>query len=133
MNTSLSLPDRLKQARGLLNLTQSQAAEQSGVHQPHISDMEKNEKKLIPIRYFTFLHERGIDVNSLFEEGPVRLRGEAAPVLSDGDDRIGRLEQEMMRIVPIIEDLHALARRKQLSPAAASDNGVGATKRDAGK
>ncbi|MBS1945669.1 MAG: helix-turn-helix transcriptional regulator [Bacteroidetes bacterium] len=74
MNKSL-LFDKLKKARELLGLTQTQAATASGVKQPHLSDMEKNEKTLIPVRYIDFLYKNDIDLNSLFGAGPVQLRG----------------------------------------------------------
>ncbi|MBS1939877.1 MAG: helix-turn-helix transcriptional regulator [Bacteroidetes bacterium] len=73
MNRSL-LFDKLKKARELLGLTQMQAASASGVKQPHLSDMEKNEKTLIPVRYIDFLYKNDIDLNSLFGAGPVQLR-----------------------------------------------------------
>lgn len=71
---------KLKRARELLNRTQTQIAKDSGVKQPHISDMEKREKSLIPKRYFDYLHSQGIDLNSLFDEAiEVRLRSDVAP------------------------------------------------------
>lgn len=49
----------------------------SGVKQPHLSDMEKNDKGLIPKRYIDFLFSRGLDLNSLFDDRmEVRLRPE---------------------------------------------------------
>lgn len=68
------LPKKLSRARRLLSVTQQQAAEGSRVHQPHISDMEAREKSLLPARYLAFLHNRGVDLNTLFHEGPVRFR-----------------------------------------------------------
>lgn len=74
-------PEKLKRARDLLGLTQSQAAQDSRVKQPHISDMEKNEKALIPKRYIDFLYSRGIDLNTLFDTSDeVRLRSPEAAV-----------------------------------------------------
>lgn len=71
------LPAKLKRARELLDLSQTQAAIDSQVKQPHLSDMEKNDKGLIPKRYIDFLFSRGIDLNSLFDDRvEVRLRPE---------------------------------------------------------
>ena len=60
------ISSRLKQARKLLNLTQQQCSEFSGVHQVQISKLEKGERGFIPNEYLIFLNERGIDLNSLF-------------------------------------------------------------------
>lgn len=89
---------KLKRARELLNRTQTQIAKDSGVKQPHISDMEKREKSLIPKRYFDYLHSQGVDLNSLFDETvDVRLRPSSAtapsiPALEAMRDMVSHIE-----------------------------------------
>lgn len=72
MNKWPSIAGKLKEARQLLELTQKEAAEASGMHQPHLSDMENNDKAHIPVRYIQFLFENGVDLNSLLSPSPVR-------------------------------------------------------------
>ncbi len=60
--------ERLKQAREGLSLSQKDAAEESGVSQKDISLLENGKREFIPNRYILFLSNRGIDLNSIFNE-----------------------------------------------------------------
>jgi len=60
---------RLKEARLLLNLSQAEIADKSGVSQRDISQLESGKKIFIPTSYIQFLNHSGIDLNSLFSEG----------------------------------------------------------------
>ena len=74
MNTPGFIPENLKAARLLLGLSQIETARRSGMQQKDISLHEtKTTKELIPVRYILFLVSQGVDLNSLFREGPVRL------------------------------------------------------------
>lgn len=76
MNIEMFIPDRLKEARALLGLSQAELAKAVSMQQKDISLHEnKTTKVLIPVRYLSFLHTQGIDLNSLFGNGPVQLRG----------------------------------------------------------
>ncbi len=63
-----SLSDKLIAARKLLELTQKEAAMQSGIAQSDISQMENGYKKFIPLDYIKFLNKKEIDLNLLFNE-----------------------------------------------------------------
>lgn len=71
----VSVFDKLKQARELLNLSQIEAATQAGLDQRDISKLENGKAKFIPSNYIQFLHGKGIDINSLYneKEGKVRV------------------------------------------------------------
>ncbi|MEO8589426.1 MAG: helix-turn-helix transcriptional regulator [Flavobacteriales bacterium] len=74
MNTPEFIPENLKAARLLLGLSQAELSDLSGVQQKDISLHEnKTTKTLIPVRYMLVLVEKGIDLNSLFTKGPVRM------------------------------------------------------------
>lgn len=69
-------PRRLKEARLALGLSQAEMARFVGMQQKDISLHEsKTSKSLIPLRYLAFLQSRGIDLNSIFEPGPIRMIG----------------------------------------------------------
>lgn len=57
---------KLRQARKLLNLTQKQCEDFSGVTQKDISRLESGTREFIPDEYLFFLNEKGIDLNSIF-------------------------------------------------------------------
>lgn len=62
----MSLGDKFKQARRLLNLTQSEMGEGIGIPQKVVSLVENNNRDTIPTEYFHFLEKNGIDLNSIF-------------------------------------------------------------------
>lgn len=66
---------RCKEARELLNLTQTQVANAIDMPQKEISRIENGKRAEIPYRYIQYLYEKGIDLNWLFsgEGAPVRL------------------------------------------------------------
>lgn len=74
MNSQQLVPQRMKEARGMLGLSQEEAAAQGELHQPDISELERLEKPHLPVRYLAFLYRKGIDLNSLFSEGPTVFR-----------------------------------------------------------
>lgn len=75
MNRLLFIPQQLKAARALLGLSQLEMATLASMQQKDISLHEnKTTKTLIPLRYMLVLWEKGVDLNSLFEDGAVRMR-----------------------------------------------------------
>ena len=75
MNSLEFIPARLKEARLLLGLTQGELGALVHMQQKDLSLHEnKTTKTLIPLRYMLVLHQKGIDLNSLMDEGPVRMR-----------------------------------------------------------
>lgn len=74
MNTPGFIPANLKAARLLLGYSQLELAQAVGMQQKDISLHENKETKtLIPVRYILFLASKGIDLNTLFRAGEVRL------------------------------------------------------------
>ena len=74
MNIPEFIPENLRQARLLLKLSQTELAALAGMSQKDISLHEsKTSKRLIPVRYILALVSKGVDLNSLFREGAVRL------------------------------------------------------------
>ena len=68
------LKDKLKAARKLLNLTQTEMAKGIGVPQKVISLIESGKRDHIPTEYFYFLIENNIDLNKLFlKDGSVEF------------------------------------------------------------
>lgn len=60
---------KLKEARQLLKETQAQMAENTGLSQRDISQLESGEKEFIPVSIIQYLNKKGIDVNSLYDDG----------------------------------------------------------------
>ena len=58
--------EKIKNARKLLKLSQSQLAEAIGMAQKDVSNIENGSRQYIPIQYISFLQERGIDIRSLY-------------------------------------------------------------------
>ena len=59
-------PEKIKEARKLLGLSQAQAALMSNLEQKDISMLESGKKRFIPGEYIQFLYNSGIDLNSLW-------------------------------------------------------------------
>lgn len=60
------IENKLKAAREVLNLSQSEASRLSGLVQKDISLLEAGKKKFIPKEYIHFLYSNGIDINSIY-------------------------------------------------------------------
>lgn len=58
---------KIKQAREILGLNQSEFATAIGTTQKDVSLIESGNKKFIPNKYIEFLIEKGFDINSLFD------------------------------------------------------------------
>lgn len=112
---------RLKEARELLGVSEGEAAKAFGALKRDVVQLENGTKRLLPAEYLHYLQERGVDLNSLFGAGPARMSSAFSSFgpAKDMEARLRAIEQKVFG-------------RNQLSPAAVSDNGVGATKRDAG-
>jgi transcriptional regulator with XRE-family HTH domain len=63
---------KLKQVRILLGISQEDAARSCGITQRDISQLENGKKVFIHTQYIQYLHNVGIDLNSLFSESEVR-------------------------------------------------------------
>lgn len=61
--------ERIKEAREILGLNQSQFAKAVGVTQKDVSLIESGNKKFIPNKYISFLVSKNFDLNWLFEDG----------------------------------------------------------------
>lgn len=57
---------KIKQARELLNQTQTEFANNIGVTQKDVSKIENGDKKFIPNKYIEYLISQGFDMNTLF-------------------------------------------------------------------
>lgn len=66
MNNNIHISNKIKKVRDLLELTQGQFAQESGLSQRDISQIEGGEKKFIPTELIQFLNNRSIDLNWLF-------------------------------------------------------------------
>lgn len=66
--------DNLKKARELLALTQGEAAGESGVKQMDISKLENYKKEFIPNKYILFLHKKGIDLHTIFDQNSCEVK-----------------------------------------------------------
>jgi transcriptional regulator with XRE-family HTH domain len=58
--------EKLYIARSLLSLNQKEAAEQAGISQVAIGNLERGERNAIPVAYANFLYKKGVDLNWLF-------------------------------------------------------------------
>ncbi len=64
---------KIKKARKELGLTQADMAKSIQLSQNAISKLESGQKKFVPNEYITFLHEKGYDINSIFDnKAPLR-------------------------------------------------------------
>lgn len=59
--------DKIREARELLGLNQTQFAEKVGVTQKDVSNLEAGNKKFIPNKYIDFLLSSHFDLNSVFD------------------------------------------------------------------
>jgi transcriptional regulator with XRE-family HTH domain len=59
--------DKIREARELLGLNQTQFAEKVGVTQKDVSNLEAGNKKFIPNKYIDFLLNSHFDLNSVFD------------------------------------------------------------------
>lgn len=62
----MTLGDKFKEVRKLLNLTQSEMGDGIGVPQKVVSYVENNKRDFIPTEYFYFLQKNNIDLNTIF-------------------------------------------------------------------
>jgi transcriptional regulator with XRE-family HTH domain len=71
---------KVKEARKLLKLTQNQLAEAIGFDQKDVSNIENGNRQHIPIQYISFLLEKGVDVNSLYNPSEAHVRFITNPI-----------------------------------------------------
>lgn len=116
MNTPAFIPEQLQQARLLLGLSQTELARLCGMQQKDISLHEtKDTKRLIPVRYILFLASKGVDLNTLFRPGEVRLlsRGEQLAMAAEPPAAYVRLKAATATERKLSESQRAL---QQLTP-----------------
>lgn len=79
---------KLKIARELANVSQTEAAAMSGVNQKDISLLEAGKKKFIPNEYIQFLYKVGVDINTLFDDNQElsALKSADTPTISNTID-----------------------------------------------
>jgi len=71
----MTVYDKLKEARNILGLSQSEAAFKANLKQKDLSLLEGGNKKFVPEEYIQFLYNEGIDINSIYDlRKPVTLR-----------------------------------------------------------
>lgn len=63
----MTLGDKFKQVRKLLNLTQNEMGTAMNIPQKVVSIVENNGRETIPTEYFYFLAKNNIDINSIFD------------------------------------------------------------------
>lgn len=82
---------KLKSARRLLSLSQSEIESEVGLSQRDISQLENGKKKFIPTEYIQYLNKIGVDLDSLFDDEfslelfQKRLSDKLSKTLSDLD------------------------------------------------
>lgn len=59
---------KLKSARRLLSLSQSEIESEVGLSQRDISQLENGKKKFIPTEYIQYLNKAGVDLDALFDD-----------------------------------------------------------------
>jgi len=106
MNSTIA--NKLKEARLLLGENQKDAGLNSGIHQNTISLMEAGKRKEITLDYLIYLHNRGIDINSILDENQVTKTIEKNLEISALQKRI--VEQEEM--IQLLRDAVELRNRK---------------------
>jgi phage repressor protein C with HTH and peptisase S24 domain len=80
------ISEKIKLARKLIGVSQSEASIKSGVEQKDISLLESGKKKFVPDEYIQFLYKCGIDLNTLFNpDAELRLLGANTPVANKPD------------------------------------------------
>ncbi|KAB8156150.1 helix-turn-helix domain-containing protein [Kordia sp. TARA_039_SRF] len=125
----MALENKIKQARKLLNMSQVEAAQASGLQQNVISDIERGKKVFIPTDYLSFLQNKGIDINSLFNNDvPVHFKNDAVlnPKNPFNNDILRkniievvdeRLTEKMAKIEEILYTMLADIKAKELKNA----------------
>lgn len=98
MNSGVLLGPRLREARKLLGLSQTAFAKESGLYQADISDMERLPKPHIAVAYIAYLYRKGIDLHTLFGEGPVALR--APPGQTRTEQRLTMAAEQAAQFSP---------------------------------
>jgi transcriptional regulator with XRE-family HTH domain len=69
----MDIYSKLKAAREMLDLSQKRAAEDSGMLQKDLSRLENGKRVHIPNRYLSFLHQKGLDINSIFSDSELPI------------------------------------------------------------
>ncbi|MBS1942065.1 MAG: helix-turn-helix transcriptional regulator [Bacteroidetes bacterium] len=133
---SQALGSRLKRARELLDLNQTEAAEKGGVTQRDVSQIESGVKKFIPTPYLSFLAHH-IELSTVFDPRfPVTVRvaeGSIVKSLKDGElrnqvlDGNERLKRQLLPPDPLLKELQE--RIARLEEEAAHKRGAASPKR----
>lgn len=64
----MSVYEKIKEARNILGLKQSELADIIGVSQKDVSKVESGQRKFIPQEYIRFFVDYGFDLNSIFDD-----------------------------------------------------------------
>lgn len=64
----MTIYERIKIARELIGISQTEASARSGILQKDISQIENGKKTFIPNEYIQFLYNEGVDINSIYDE-----------------------------------------------------------------
>lgn len=104
---------RLAEARRLLSFTQQQAAENGGVSQRDVSELESDTKVFIPSTYLAFLGRNGILLNAIFNsELDLSLSAVVQnPTTAPGTPPTGTLEKLSEANAQLAEESTALMAR----------------------
>jgi len=76
----MSVYERIKVARRMLQVTQTDAAEASGMRQGDVSRIESGIARFVPNEYFEWLVGRGVNLNWLYTGEGAPMQGEAVLV-----------------------------------------------------
>jgi len=105
---------KLREARFLLNLRQIDVETQTGMSQHMVSQMERGERLGVPLIYWQFLHQKGIDIAAIlndnitaedFRRNPKNINLSLRADLSAANIRIKKLEDVVNNYSENIQDL----------------------------
>ena len=117
----MTVSERIKIARELIGIGQSEASMRSGLKQKDISLLENGKKKFIPGEYIQFLYNEGIDLNSIFSDDEnVKVNKHVPGTLTDSFNE----EQVLYKRIP--QGLKADNSKEFVSPTVSPTPGLGA-------
>jgi len=86
---------RFKEARALIGVSQIVAAQESGLSQRDISQIENDIKEFIPTQYIQYLNRSGININSLFNQDE-NVQVNVQPIVQPIDQKSRLSENDLL-------------------------------------
>lgn len=117
--------NKLKEARKLLSLSQTEMADSTGISQRDVSQIENGGKEFIPTSYIQFLNKKGVDLSTLYDDNikEVRLKGTVAEVKEGG----ASLKDKVIELQDVIIEQHQLIRELEHRLSSSEQSGVSNT------